>query len=109
MKKVRIFILLGVLVVALATTTVVSATPKLFEPYPCPDPGGTSCEDHCVSPYYGWYCIFTGSMIENPNSTIGDINYYASGCSWSYYAECSGHDCHCMRVGYSDHCKSWNH
>lgn len=107
MNKIRIFILMAVLVVALVATTVVSAAPNRAIPIPCPD-GGAACTS-CNPSYYGWYCIKDASMRVNPNSNIGDINYYNSGCSWSYYSDCTSELCHCMPTGYSDHCASWNH
>lgn len=108
MKKVRVIVLLCVLVIALATTTVVSAAPKLGYAAPCFDTGGAPCTG-CVSGYWGWFCISESWMATEAGSSIGDINYHAQGCGVNYYAPCNPEICHCMALGYTDHCYSWNH
>lgn len=115
MNKIKIFALLAALVVALVTTTVVSASVDYS--FGCPYPEyaaynpGANCPV-CATGYYGWYCVDYASQLQG-GSNYGDINYYTSSCSWDHYSDCNtygGHEyCHCLTLGYSDHCWNWQH
>jgi hypothetical protein len=98
MKKAQIIILVGLLVVMLATTVSVSAMPLSGYRTPCPYYSGATCTSCGTGGTAGWWC-----------RSDGNINYYTAGCVYQYYSACSNGVCHCMPIGYADHCYSWVH
>ena len=96
--KIRIAVLV-VLLLSVIGVTAVSASSIM----PAPQTGNTGTCIPCRNPYYGWFCV-TSTTRYNPMSVVGDINYFASGCVWSYYAECDNHNCTCNPLGTSDFC-----
>lgn len=115
MNKIKIYSLLAALVLALVTTTAVSAsyTNSYGCPYPEYDPydPGPDCPV-CATGYYGWYCVDYSSQLIG-GAQAGDINWYTSNCTWDHYAPCAKYNgvkhCHCLNLGYSDHCWDWQH
>ena len=97
--KIRIAVLV-VLLLSVMGVTVVSASSTL----PAPDQGTIGTCYPCLSQYYGWYCVTPGTVF-NPNSDVGDLNYFSPGCVWSHYANCFLNVCICEYYGTADHCK----
>lgn len=109
MKKVKILILMAVLIIALITTSVVSAAPMKGTTEACSYPGGTYPCPWCQTGYYGWYCYMWDPNEEDPYRNEGDIQYKDSYCTYQYWSNCSPEVCHCMVLGTPDHCYSWQH
>ena len=102
-KKVKIVIAAALLLSVVGGTVVFASTPmseseKVLEAYPC---------QACTNPYYGWFCISADWMKVNPNSKIGDVNYYKPGCVWSHYQHCPiDGPCQCAAPGTADWCSN---
>lgn len=97
--KIRISILV-VLLLSVGGATAVSASSTL----PTPDMGiinPQSCRG-CDSGYSNWYCVTPLTRV-NPNSDVGDLNWYDH-CVWTHYADCIYNTCTCMDIGLWDYC-----
>jgi hypothetical protein len=100
-RSLKISVLLITLIIALVGVTVVSAAP-LRGTILCPNAPNLAkcsyCGEYPSGGTAGWWC-----------KSNGDIKYYKPGCSYQYYSDCTPETCHCMPIGTSDHCQSWQH